>query len=546
MLTLLASAPWMVMSMTAAMDNPVAASVTYCHFTPAFTPDALRMGDECFIPAKLAGRIGWACTVKGDSASVIVDGRRVDTFVRRIGTEPFIPLRTVAASIGAVTEWGSDTNLRVFSKLYKISATSRGLEIRGTLPVKSNIFIVKSPYRVVVDVVGARIDRASVPTTEGNVRYSQFNDNTVRVVVQVDAPPILTAGVMPAKLLTSVVWKGGSSVSLDALPAGQAVKLVVSSIPKPGAPKPGAGSPAPTLSVGVPILAKDTVKESLIRIPVFGVAPQQLSAKRDDAGVYWVGMPNARVASAAMGDISGVSIRSASFVERPGGGVNLRMELKRPMGVKVSSTTDNISIRIVEPKNAGGTLASKTIVVDPGHGGSDGGAKFDGLREKDFTLAIAKMVAEELTENGTTVVVTRDDDRFIGLNERPTVANRSDADFFISIHINSNSRSNSQSGTFTYYHRDNGDCKLLAECIQAEIAKVSGLPNRGIRSDRREAPAKGFAVLRGSQMPAVLVEVAYINNATDRGLLQTWEFKKRVADAIVRGIRTYIGEQQED
>ncbi|MBA3726866.1 MAG: N-acetylmuramoyl-L-alanine amidase [Armatimonadetes bacterium] len=541
MLTLLASAPWMVMSMTAAMDNPVAASVTYCHYTPAFTPAALRMGDECFIPAKLAGRIGWACTVRGDNASVIVDGRRVDTFVRRIGTDPYIALRTVAASIGAVTEWGSDTNLRVFSKLYKISAIGRGLEVRGTLPVKSNIFAVKSPHRVVVDVMGARIDKASLPTTEGNVRYSQFNDNTVRVVVQVDAPPILTASAMPAKLLTSVAWKGGSSVSLDALPSGQAVKPVVSSIAKPAV-----GLPSPTVSVGVLILAKDTVKESLITILVSGVAPQQLSAKRDDAGVYWVGLPNARVASAAMGEISGVSIRSASFVERPGGGVNLRMELKRPMGVKVSSTTDNISIRIVEPKSAGGTLASKTIVVDAGHGGSDGGAKFGGLREKDFTLAIAKMVAEELTENGTTVVVTRDDDRFIGLNERPKVANRSDADFFISIHINSNTRSNSQSGTFTYYHRDNADCKLLAECIQAEIAKVSGLPNRGIRSDRKEAPANGFAVLRGSQMPAVLVEVAYINNATDRGLLQTWEFKKRVADAIVRGMRTYIGEQQED
>ncbi|MBA3725424.1 MAG: N-acetylmuramoyl-L-alanine amidase [Armatimonadetes bacterium] len=223
------------------------------------------------------------------------------------------------------------------------------------------------------------------------------------------------------------------------------------------------------------------------------------------------------------------------------------MELKRPMGVKIAPSANEIVVRMVAPRNSGGTMASKNIVIDAGHGGHDSGAKYSSggqtLNEKDFTLAIAKLVSDALSDTGCTVAMTRNDDTFIELPDRPRVANDSNADFFVSIHINSNQLGN-RSGTTTYYHFDNSDSRLLAQCIQAEIAKISGIGDYGVVSDRTVAPSKGFSVLRNSRVPAVLVEVAYINNSIDRRLLQTEGFRKKVAEAIVRGIKVYIGEQK--
>jgi N-acetylmuramoyl-L-alanine amidase len=110
------------------------------------------------------------------------------------------------------------------------------------------------------------------------------------------------------------------------------------------------------------------------------------------------------------------------------------------------------------------------------------------------------------------------------------------------VHINSNTVANSQSGSFVYYHGGDADSKLLADLISEEIGKVSELKSHGSRSDRTVAKQSGFAVLRGSTMPGVLVEVAYINNATDRKYLQSAEFQRKIANAIVKGIKAYIGE----
>ncbi|HET6644730.1 MAG TPA: N-acetylmuramoyl-L-alanine amidase [Fimbriimonadales bacterium] len=538
MLALLGTMPWMAMSLAAAIDTPVAVTVTYCHFTPAFSPSAIRVGEECYIPAKLSSRIGWKCSVKGDTATVLVDGRKVEAPAKLVGKDVYIPVKLVADSIGAITEWSGDQNFRVFAKVFSIAATPHGFDIKSTLRVKTSVFAVKSPDRVVADVQGARIDPQHPPEVVGNVRYSQFNDTTVRVVVELDAAPFIDAPSTAASLVQTVKWKGGSVMAMAPVAPNtqpQPIPVVRPAVDNTGG-----------IAVGKLALIKDLAAESILTIPTSADVGSSVTTKKDADGVYWIDLPKATIsANLAAAPVSGVTVKSAELQPGANGGVRLRMELSRPMGVKVSTLSDHVEVHVIQPKNAFGSLASKTIVVDAGHGGQDVGSRFGQVFEKNLTLPIAKMVADELARNGTTVLVTRDDDTFIGLNERPKVANRSNAAFFVSIHINSNSVANSQSGTFTYYHMDDPDSKLLAECIQAEIAKVSGIPNRGIRSDRKEAPTKGFAVLRGSEMPAVLVEVAYINSATDRKLLQTWEFKDKIAKAIVKGIRKYIGEQED-
>ncbi|MBV6489996.1 MAG: N-acetylmuramoyl-L-alanine amidase LytC [Fimbriimonadaceae bacterium] len=218
------------------------------------------------------------------------------------------------------------------------------------------------------------------------------------------------------------------------------------------------------------------------------------------------------------------------------------------MGLQLAHEPDGIHLTLIKPNVGDGKLAGKVVVVDAGHGGHDTGARSPDkkLNEKDLALAIASVTAKRLSEQGATVVLTRKGDQFIALKERSEIANRNGAHFFLSVHINSNQVANSSTGGITFYHQQDPVGMLLADCIQGEIAKVSGLPNLGTWSDRRIYET-GFAVLRYAKMPAVLIEMGFINNAKDRARMSTADFKEKVAGAIVQGLRAYLGDgKQED
>jgi N-acetylmuramoyl-L-alanine amidase len=215
------------------------------------------------------------------------------------------------------------------------------------------------------------------------------------------------------------------------------------------------------------------------------------------------------------------------------------------MAITITPTSTELRVRLTKPKNSSGLISEKLFVIDAGHGGSDPGAQFkdtnETLNEKDFNLDVAKRIAKALSDAGAAVIMTREDDTFIELYARPEIANKAVSHFFISVHFNSNVVANSASGTMTFYHRDDPDARALAECIHAEIVAVTGLPDLGVRSDTT-IYQNGFAVLRHSKMPAVLLEIAFINNAVDREAMKNPEFLQRVADAVVKGIRVYLGE----
>lgn len=189
------------------------------------------------------------------------------------------------------------------------------------------------------------------------------------------------------------------------------------------------------------------------------------------------------------------------------------------------------------------SLADATIVIDPGHGGSESGAiGSTGLDEKDVNLDLALKVKAYLEAKGANVVMTRSTDKYVGLSERPQIANDIDADIFVSIHNNA-SESRSANGTSTYYIRPdkvyNGDEQLLVESIalaeklQASLLSGLGLQDRGVLN-------ANFAVLRGSMVPAVLLEVAFISNLEEEQLLMSEDFKNKTALSIVKGIENYF------
>ncbi|WP_235620716.1 N-acetylmuramoyl-L-alanine amidase [Halothece sp. PCC 7418] len=176
------------------------------------------------------------------------------------------------------------------------------------------------------------------------------------------------------------------------------------------------------------------------------------------------------------------------------------------------------------------------VVLDPGHGGKDPGAVgIGGLQEKNVVLPISHHVRKTLERNGLQVKMTRWDDRFISLGGRTEMANRADADLFISIHANAISMSRPDvNGTETFYYA-NG--RALAQAIQRSILSKINMRDRGVKK-------ANFYVLRNSAMPAVLVEVGFVTGREDAPRLADPNFRQRMADAIADGILQYVRQTQ--
>jgi N-acetylmuramoyl-L-alanine amidase len=229
------------------------------------------------------------------------------------------------------------------------------------------------------------------------------------------------------------------------------------------------------------------------------------------------------------------------------------------------------------PPPAAGKVV-KTIVIDPGHGGTEEGAKGPGgTLEKDATLALAKTIQETLQRRGYRVVLTRTSDATVGLDDRAAAANGAKADVFLSIHCNA-SRAASAHGTEVYYlSLDASDraaaavaeaenrtpagtpsaeknaaardldlilwdlaqnqhlaaSARLAEIVQGDFNALLGITTRGVK----QAP---FRVLIGVNAPAVLVEVSFITNADEERKLTSEEFRRQVADTLARSLETYF------
>jgi N-acetylmuramoyl-L-alanine amidase len=215
------------------------------------------------------------------------------------------------------------------------------------------------------------------------------------------------------------------------------------------------------------------------------------------------------------------------------------------------------------------------IVVDAGHGGHDTGTIGpNGLEEKDLVLDVALKLGKLLEDKlGAEVVYTRDDDTFIPLETRTAIANKEQADLFISIHANSSSDASAR-GVETYYlnftsspdalevaARENavsdqsihelqdlvkkialkekiGESREFAADVQRSLytglsAKSPGLRNRGVK----KAP---FVVLIGANMPSILAEIAFVSNPDDAKKLKTNDYRQRIAESLYKGVSKYV------
>jgi N-acetylmuramoyl-L-alanine amidase len=184
---------------------------------------------------------------------------------------------------------------------------------------------------------------------------------------------------------------------------------------------------------------------------------------------------------------------------------------------------------------AGRGLKGKTIVIDPGHGGSAWGAVGPrGTREKDINLKLARLLADELDRRGAHALLTREVDEDPGLYERMNFAKLQHADFFLSLHCNALPDSQNpflRHGSGTYYYQSVS--RQAAEFIHRYLLKATGLRDDGLFY-------ANLAAVRPTEFPAVLVETAYLIDPAEERLLLTDEFLKEVSHELTRGLREYF------
>lgn len=178
-----------------------------------------------------------------------------------------------------------------------------------------------------------------------------------------------------------------------------------------------------------------------------------------------------------------------------------------------------------------------SIMLDAGHGGSDPGAVYEGRQEKDDALALTLAVGEILQNNGVDVLYTRTEDVYQSPYQRAMKANAANVDFFISIHRNSFPRDNVVSGVESLVYNKRGIKYEMAQDINEQLETI-GFVNLGVK----ERP--NLVVLRRTKMPAVLVEVGFINSDTDNPLFE--QSFQDIARAIADGILDTLMRMEEE
>jgi N-acetylmuramoyl-L-alanine amidase len=196
-------------------------------------------------------------------------------------------------------------------------------------------------------------------------------------------------------------------------------------------------------------------------------------------------------------------------------------------------------------------LSGKIIYIDPGHGGPDGGAGDKDALEKDIALNVSLMIRDYLQEQGALVLMTREEDKDLAdedtkgysrrkvedLHKRLNLINESEADMFLSIHLNS-IPSPKWSGAQTFYNPKFEENKALAKAIQGEIT-------RNLENTSREAKGlQSVYILKHSKKAGALVEIGFLSNPEERKRLLEEEYQEKVAASIYQGVLNYLTEKE--
>lgn len=401
-------------------------------------------------------------------------------------------------------------------------------------PVRTNTFSVPAPDRLVIDVTQAALTVEPAPfacntSRVKRVRVSQhsYNPDVVRIVFDLQYATDLNVRIDDAR--------GSIHVSESPLPADTRTGVDAVQVYHPQA----ASFPA--------VSAVDFGDWAEVVIPFPSPAAFTSGTVVDPPRTYFdfVGYaPDSPQQFVPVNAAGLQAVRIAHYSDAPH---TTRVVLDHAYGARVDTalSAQGMIIRVHAPRGSGdaypgveqgpvSSLGGFTICVDAGHGGKDPGAvAADGTYEKTINLDIALQLRDLLRQAGVRVVMTRDSDYFVPLDERAEIANRAGADLFVSIHNNAvgdASRRTMVRGTQTYYN----EYQKFGNTVQFELADLLRIGDSGTYS-------RGFAVLRRTAMPAVLVEVGFLTNPHDLALLRDATFRANAARGIFNGVARHLG-----
>ena len=426
---------------------------------------------------------------------------------------------------------------------------------------------VPNPDRIYFDLHGTRltpelVGKSFSVTDDGflkKIRAAQFSDNMTRIVLDVNDVSEYSAFLLPDPYRLIIDIHGGSRTT-TASPAGATSTAVVSD---PAASNPGPVRTATSSLPSSPLTSAKTVPNTVaVRSPnSTEVASLSAQPGRVDATRRPTSEPiSAIVPGRDQPEIA--TARKKSKTAAADAGSALPARAATPTADGETSLVRALGLKIGR------------IVIDAGHGGHDSGTLgVDGIEEKDVVLDVALRLGKLLHERlGAEIIYTRADDTFVPLETRTAIANKAQADLFLSIHANS-SPDESARGVETYYlnftsspdaletaarenavsnqsiHQLSDLVKKIAlrdkidesrefasdveQTLYAGLTKGNdGLKNRGVK----KAP---FVVLIGANMPSVLAEISFMTNPRDAAQLRQPEYRQRVAESLYKGVAKY-------
>jgi len=477
-----------------------------CHFMSA--------GQGALLVVTPAGK---RITITAGSDTLSVDGAAIDLPRPALlaGGEVICPLRPVLDAIGASTHWDAEAEvLSIGTQIdaVRVYADEEGARIEVSTPLRSEgtLARMEDPYRAYVDIPGATLalDHECAWVSCGEVkrvRWGQFklDPPIARVVIdlQSDAP---------------VVW--------EPHPEGLGGALVVGEVQ----------GDEPLIERRVPKITRIDTRTpddhtTLVRVELSDPVEMDLDVQRRPPRVTMRFPDAAPSMPLAPMSVTGPFVGTLQLdgtPNTPGAAVVLQMQ--QLIHFDIDESDDPAAVTLIFKREK---LADQRIIIDPGHGGRDSGARGQRLLEKEVNLDVSRQVAAKLVEIGAQTRLTRDGDYYVGLYERPELANSIDADLFLSVHCNAMPRRNTGEGTETFYYHDRSQC--LGAVVHDELIRALKRVDRGLKW-------ANFCVTRESHMPAVLVELLFLNSDEEEALLEKPEVRAAAANAIVEGLRQYV------
>lgn len=532
LLCVLAALPALAQTPPVATPPPPPVEVVVFRTHLALTPAPVIAGGALMAPwGPIARAMGARVSWYGDEGLLVIvgaSGKRLQVQAGQpltvdnspVGLSPaaavqdgtlVAPVKPLVDALDGVMSWDPKTpRLTIFGKLLRLEtradAKGAGVSFITSIPVTPQLDKMNDPRRSIVDLAGVYM-RGSRDTNYVNlaglqrVRCAQYMDDppVVRVVLDLrdDAPTV--------KLQPREDDCGGRLVVGSCDGSEPIVER-----PRPKLLKVLAGSRQPE-TLTVTAFMSDPIE------PEYDILRQPFRVLLDLAG--------AESAAALM-----PAAETLPFVDQiklsEQGRIALYMNELVPFQIKTLTDPDRVQVNFARDH-----IAGKKIVIDPGHGGKDSGARGSYLMEKDINLDMAKRTVAGLAAMGARPTITRDGDYFVDLYARPHLANAVPADLFVSLHCNATGSSWVGSGTGTYYYRMRS--KELAVVMHDTL--IAGLQTRdyGVHCEN-------FCVTRETHMTAILIETLFIDNKVEEKILDKPEFRQAVANNVCEGIRRYL------